>query len=245
MEYLFGCKRKEKRTISSRLTNLRLAKRRACLVKVPAAYSIKDKFHGVYSQKYGNCTSAAVLGCDDAIYHTEKWDPSLTFTYYNQIRTYKPIEDAGSDIETALKMVKKYGVCSSKVWPNDEPFDKKPSEEAYENGLHGKEIKKWYEVKSLEQIKQAIYRGYPVVISVEWAFKEYDGNFVMNTPTKQEAFESESCHAIVIVGYDDEKNLFEFRNSWSEQWGNNGYAYFTYRAVKNCALWDDTYAVIK
>jgi len=241
-----GCTRKERRTLSSKLTNLRPAKRRACLVKLPSKCSIKDMFPPVYLQHYGNCTSNAVLGCDDMIYHGSGiWVPSTTFTYYNQKKGEKPMKDTGSDIETALKTVKKYGACSAKMWANDKPFDEKPSKEAYENGLHGHEIKKWYEVKNQKQIKQAIFRGYPVAISMEWAFKYNDVEYVLDTPTKKQAFDAPSCHAIVIVGYDDDNKLYEFRNSWGSQWGNNGYAFFTYEAVKNCALWDDTYAVVK
>ena len=243
MDELKGCNRKERRSVSSRLTNLRPAKRKACKVYLPEKVSLKDKFPPVYYQHWGNCTSNAVLGCDDMIYHGNgRWIPSTTFTYYNQKCHDKPMEDTGDNIENALKKVKKFGACNSKYWANDAPWNEKPSAEAYADGLKGKEIKKWYEVKSLKQIKQALASGYPVAIAVAWAFKEYDENFILDTPTKKDA-DKAGGHAIVVVGYDDSTQLIEIRNSWSDQWANNGYAFMTYEAVKNCAWWDDTYAV--
>ena len=36
-------------------------------------------------------------------------------------------------------------------------------------------------------------------------------------------------HAQMVVGYDDEKQLFKLKNSWGGQWGKNGYCYMTYK----------------
>ena len=65
----------------------------------------------------------------------------------------------------------------------------------------------------------------------------------MNTPTEKEAEHCYDGHAIIIVGYDDNKKLIEFRNSWGNKWGNNGYAYFTYEAFNRVIWYDDSYAV--
>lgn len=247
MENLNGCRKKEKRTITSRLTNLSGEKRKASKIWLPAAYSIKDKMPPVYYQQYGNCTSNAALGCDHYIYHTDKWVPSTTFTYYIQkVREHeKPMVDDGSTIEEALKVIKKYGACNSTLWPNDAPWNKKPSKEAYADGLKGKEIKSWYEVKNLKQVKQALVAGHPVAAAFAWAFKFIDANYILNTPTRYEAEHAKSGHAVVIVGYNDTERLIEIRNSWSDQWGNNGYGYMTYDSFKLCFWSDDSYAVVK
>jgi len=36
------------------------------------------------------------------------------------------------------------------------------------------------------------------------------------------------AHAVVIVGYDDEKRLFRFKNSYGKSWGDQGYGYMPY-----------------
>ena len=154
------------------------------------------------------------------------------------------MEDDGSSIEMALKMIKRYGACNSTVWANDMPYDQKPSDEAYADGLKGKEIKRWYELKNLTQIKQALVSGYPVAAAMSWAFKGYSSNYILINPTKRE-IDRAAGHAVVIVGYDDNRKLVEIRNSWSSEWANNGYAYISYSALKMCIWWDDTYAVTR
>lgn len=244
--HLCGVKRKKHRTVSARLTNLRIVKRKASKIWLPPSCSIKEKFPPVYLQHYGDCTANAVLGCDDYLFHNNpsKWIPSTTFTYYNSKAYEKDLKhDDGSNVETALKMEKKYGACNSSVWSNTAPWNQKPSPEAYANGIKGKRIKKWYELKNMKQLKQALVAGHPVAAAVAWCFKNYDANYVMNSPTDREIDNAPSGHAIVIVGYDDEKKLIEFRNSWSDQWGNNGYGYFTYETFRRVIWWDDTYAI--
>lgn len=39
-------------------------------------------------------------------------------------------------------------------------------------------------------------------------------------------------HAICIVGYDDLKKIFKFKNSWSDDWGDEGYGYLAYDYMK-------------
>ena len=247
MNQLKGCKKKEKQTISSKLSNLRLSKRKSALKKIPDACSLKDKFPSVWLQPlYGNCTSYACLACDSYYYHTDKFMPSTTFCYYNQKRNEKPLLDDGSYNEKALRVIKKFGTCNSSIWANDEPFDQKPSDFAYQDGLHGHEVKKWYAVTNLKQLKQALASGYPVVAAFDWAFdKGYDNNYILYHPTSKEVFDNDNGHAVVIVGYDNKTGLVEIRNSWGEGWGNNGYCYMKYETLKRCIWWDDTYAVVK
>lgn len=247
MSELMGCKKKEKQTISSRLSVVSISKRKASLKPIPVAFSIKAKFPPVYLQRYGNCTTCAALACDDYYYHgSGVFVPSATYTYYNQLAYAHSLnEDAGSDVETALLMIKKDGVCNSKIWANDEPFNRKPSPEAYEDGLHGHEIKKKYLVKNLKQLKQAIASGFPVVGGFAWPFKGYDENFILFTPTRKEVKRAQSGHAVVVVGYNDAEQAVEIRNSWGRSWGNDGHAFMTYEAVNLCAWWDDMYAITK
>ena len=217
--------------------------------KLPRMFSLREKFPPCYKQIYKNCTTNAVLACDAYYYHNPKgsWIPSTTFTWWLQRKEVGDEKrDVGSSVEVALDMVRKYGVCNSTVWANDAPYNKKPSKEAFTDGLKGKELTKYYQVKNLTQIKKALVKGYPVAAALCWAFKSIDGNsWIFNTPTKTEVKKCHSGHAIVIVGYNDELELFEIRNSRGTEWGDNGYGYITYEAMKRCIWYDDSYAVVK
>jgi C1A family cysteine protease len=94
---------------------------------------------------------------------------------------------------------------------------------------------------SLGRIKQALYRGYPVVIAI-------NANSDFQVSTKKEGvvswvFEVASCgascgHAILAVGYQDDPNVdgggyLIVKNSWGEGWGDGGLAYATYEWVEN------------
>ena len=215
---------------------------------LPIRKSLRSKFPHVYEQPCGNCTSNAVLACDAYWYHTDNWDPSTIFTYYNQhvMEGDDVKEDSGSTVEIALDCVRKLGACNAKVWPNTKPFSKKPSKAAYKDGLKGHEVTTYHQVKSLLQIKKAINKGYPVPAAMTWAFKYVDSNtWIFRDPTKEEIDECDKGHAIVIVGYDDEKQIFEIRNSWGPNWCNGGYAYISYKAMKKCIWFEDSYAVVK
>ena len=146
-------------------------------VVLPRKISLKSKFPPAYTQTCGSCTANATLACDAYYYHDPKssWLPSTVFTYYNSRKMdgCKPSDpDDGSTVETALNAVRKYGACNEVCWPNTEPYNKKPSKEAYANGLKGHEITKYYQVKTFLQLKKALANGYPGAGAVAWCFKD-------------------------------------------------------------------------
>lgn len=219
--------------------------------KLPKKVSLKKGFGRIYNQPYGNCTSAAVLACDAYYYHdpNKNWLPSMTFTYYVQrvdICHSDPKVDAGSSVYVALKAVINYGACNSKVWQNRKPFYKKPSLEAYEDGLKGKELIEYYNVSSVADIKKALSLGYPVVVASAWPDDDRTNKEnCIRVPSDKEIEESEGGHAYVIIGYDDTKQWFEIRNSWGKSFGNGGYAFMKYKHFEKVAFWNDCYAVVK
>ncbi len=57
-----------------------------------------------------------------------------------------------------------------------------------------------------------------------------------NEDHRQECIESPSdcgLHTIVITGYDMEKRVFMFKNSWGKTWGDNGYGTMPFDSVDN------------
>ena len=48
-------------------------------------------------------------------------------------------------------------------------------------------------------------------------------------------------HGVCIVGFDDVKKLFKFRNSWGVSWGDRGYGYIKYEDINK--LITDAYII--
>lgn len=242
MEIINGVKRKTPNPTNWKFSTLRENKG-ATKDTIPIKADLKGCFPLCYMQRYGNCTSNAVLAIDAYYYHGNEWVPSTVFTYWIQRKLDGALKepDDGSTVETALDAVRKYGACNSKVWPNSMPYTQKPSAEAFADGLKGHEVTKYYNVKSVLQVKKAIAAGCPVACSMTWAFKSVDANGNLNTPTDKEIKKCNLGHAVVIVGYDERR--IEIRNSWGTSWGNHGYAYIPYEVFKKIVWWEDTYAV--
>ena len=52
-------------------------------------------------------------------------------------------------------------------------------------------------------------------------------------------------HAIVIVGYDDTRQMFEIMNSWGPSVGDGGYFWFPYQYILNTRLTSDFHTMYK
>jgi cathepsin L len=49
-------------------------------------------------------------------------------------------------------------------------------------------------------------------------------------------------HAVLLIGWDDEKQAWLIKNSWGEQWGEKGFAWIKYGSnnIGVFAAWVDT-----
>jgi len=83
-------------------------------------------------------------------------------------------------------------------------------------------------IASVASIKEAICKYGPVAASVlvTDAFQNYT-NGVFNEIPSNYANPS-SNHAIVLVGWDDDKNAWLLKNSWGTDWGEDGYMWIDY-----------------
>lgn len=78
---------------------------------------------------------------------------------------------------------------------------------------------------SKEQIKEALVTHGALSAAL---FSKYAGfmNFSGDEPLRGMNYQPD--HAIAIVGWDDDKQAWLIKNSWGENWGNNGYGWIGY-----------------
>jgi len=145
---------------------------------------------------------------------------------YNQINGG---QDQGSYISEALDLAVNKGVSTLATMSySDSDYRTQPSAAALAQGLTFKAAS-WRRVNDTSQIKAALANRKPVVggISVYQQLMDLSGsNSVYNTASGN----NKGGHAITIVGYDDNKygGAFKVINSWSQNWGDNGFFWMPY-----------------
>lgn len=207
----------------------------------------------IYDQKnLGSCTGNAVGG----VFHFDElkqkladaFMPSRLFIYYNErvLDGTAPDDDAGSEIRTGIKTIAKQGVCSEALWPYViRKFSVKPTDKCYAEALKHRAIKYMRVEQNLAALKACLAEGYPIVFGFN-VFESFESEEVAKTgivPMPAPNEKNVGGHAVVLVGYDDEKKWFIVRNSWGVGWGDKGYFYMPYDYITDNKLCDDFWTV--
>lgn len=200
----------------------------------------------------GSCTAFAVVGLMEYIHkralnNGEEDIYSEKFTYYdtrvNQLG-WPATEDSGAYLRNAMASVVQAGAAPESKFPYNSSFSEIPSREVFDSAEKNQVISyanipdgtdDISRQECLNSCKQILQEGHPIV----GGFVCYDSlwsaeNGVIPGPGGTII----GGHAILIIGYDDANNRFKFKNSWSTQWGENGYGYLPYEYLLKGDLWD-------
>ena len=174
---------------------------------------------------------------------------SRLFIYYNERVMENSINsDAGAMIRDGIKSINRKGVCKeTPTWPYDiNKFTQKPSNQAYQEAmLHQALQYRRIDNTNIDNLKGCLSQGFPFV----FGFTVYSSFMtaavaktgIMPMPAANERVMG--GHAVLGVGYDDNKKLFTVRNSWGQGWGDQGYFYMPYDYITNSNLCDDFWNV--
>jgi hypothetical protein len=155
----------------------------------------------------------------------EPFSPSFI---YNQ--TKEGSCSSGSSISSGLKLLETVGIVGLSVFPYDPKDCSRQPTPAQLAEAKNHRIKNWARVETaqINALKAEIYQGNPVVIGL-WVTS---GFYQLKKGTYSDMGESPSGgHALVLVGYDDERQAFKLFNSWGENWGEGGYGWISYAAM--------------
>lgn len=181
--------------------------------------------------------------------------PSRLFIYYYERASENTINfDAGANLSDGVTNVLAIkGVCSETDWPyydttnGNETYKKQPSPEAIANASFHKALRETlmsneYDrfkplkpiAKSIANLKNNLKLGFPIAFgfTVYQSFYNIsEGNPTMPIPSPSQGDKSLGGHAVVLVGFKDNEQVFIVRNSWGNDWGDNGYFYMPYEII--------------
>ncbi len=211
-------------------------------LRIKDALDLRSFFTPVKSQQnLGSCTSFAVVAMYEAmmsrsgVVGENNMSPAYLF-YHSNILKGRP--QGGSNFHEQFEMLGKHGVCYEELYEySTKALQAQPSEQAHEDAkrhrvLSAKQIPLFNGSDKSDTLKRnhtiltsALSEGYPVGISLK-VFDNLgkDGAFILHPEDAPNAKE-EGWHAMVIVGYSEENNLYIVRNSWGTDFGDNGYCY--------------------
>jgi C1A family cysteine protease len=209
--------------------------------KLPTSIDYTSKMSPVGDQgNEGTCVGFAVVDgmkeYQEDLEHPEKLNLSVRYVYeYARELDGEMTYEEGTYIRSAMQVITDKGVCPEDCWPyfphivgNPCPNADSLAEPYQEDG--------YWRISDIQAMKETLVANGPFVMSVEVypSFFHHDHGII---PMPGPDEELEGGHAVCIVGYDDDKQLLKFKNSWGKIWGDWGYGYFTYDYVKQY-MWD-------
>lgn len=226
--------------------------------KIPAhgTKDLRRYVREVYHQRSLNsCTANAVCAAYEISLIREGkqyFKPSRLFVYYNTRSTEHSIHrDSGVKcLKDVIGAISEHGICRETspkpYWPyHVRCFEEKPPPECYESAK-GNTIDQFEKLKNssdIHQIRACLDHEYPLVFGFK-VFRNFHasadtGILAMPSQSDREDFQLKDTqgkagrHAVVAVGYDDNKERVTILNSWGPHWGNNGYFEMPYAFITN------------
>ena len=211
-------------------------------VPLPASVDYEKKMPPVRNQfQRGACVAFATAATKE--YQERMQRKTLKDLDFSEEWIYGQVRQAGGGAypRDAVKLLAAVGVCREKLLPYNSSITDDSQEVAFVAPPVAKINAKNYMAQgyarlgSIEDMKQSLVVNGPFIIGVDWQngwFAPKDKTSSGYPLLKPNDGGSAGGHAICIVGYDDKIGGFKFRNSWSNQWGRNGYAYFSYDTIK-------------
>jgi hypothetical protein len=150
---------------------------------------------------------------------------------YNQIRKSADCS-GGTSYSDALNLLRKEGVASLADFPySADDCTRLPSALARQNAGSFR-IADWRRVNVQDEteVKNHIVAGFPVLVGaiVDSSFQNLKGPAIYS----QFVGPSLGGHAMVVVGYDDNRGAFKLINSWGVGWGDRGFGWVRYAAFR-------------
>jgi C1A family cysteine protease len=224
----------------------------APLDELPPRVDLRSKCPPVYNQgKLGSCTANAIgaaLEFDQMKQQAKDvFTPSRLFIYYNERAMEGTVDsDSGAQIRDGVKSVHQLGACEESSWPYTiSSFAEKPARPCYTEAKRYQAIQYMRVTPTLSQLKGCLAEGFPFVFgfSVYASFESTKVSRDGHAPMPRAGEELLGGHAVLGVGYDEQRQWFVCRNSWGPKWGMSGYFTLPYPYLVQPSLASDFWTI--
>ena len=213
-------------------------------VELPIEFDLRNKMSPIGHQNYGSCCAWGGTSVkeylDNQEYH-KKINLSEKFVYHFMKVESQLWNIQGDWVRSSLKAICKYGAPLLEDYPDTKEKDwetyvrKEPSKEICKKAEQYKGKTYWAVGKTLENFRQAIFQqNAPVITSMMW-YKGY-GKVTSDGKLPLPSEKTLGGHCISCVGWTKDK--LWFRNSWSSNFGNQGYFYIPFNEFDKHEIWN-------
>ncbi|RLG35358.1 hypothetical protein DRN97_00165 [Methanosarcinales archaeon] len=182
---------------------------------IPRKFSLRDsQSHVIDQDGMPICVACAICAIAESRPFFDGVDLSECWVYERRANAGR-----GMELRDALKIMKKQGTCVNACFP----ISNKCLQKVCSPTRMNKEAEQ-YRIGSYHRV----YYDLPGTIfanklPVFAAVPVYDASWRSNGKIKMPSGKFLGYHAIVITGYDLDNKVFEFKNSWGDDWGDDGY----------------------
>jgi C1A family cysteine protease len=209
------------------------------VAKLPLSWDMESKMPVIYDQgALGSCTANAAGAL--AEYLLKRWNKPdfmpcrLAIYYWERVLENTVNEDSGASIADSIQVMVTNGVPHETLWTYSIPtFRNPPSAAVRADGLLHKVSGQVSLPQDLNHMKAALASNWPVLFGFT-VYQSFESNAVATTgivPMPKPGERVLGGHAVMLVGYDDAKQMFKVRNSWGTGWGQRGYFWMPYQYV--------------
>jgi len=198
----------------------------------PESFALVEKFGPKMQWGRGSCTNQAFA------HHKERQEELPMSARFGMAMVKTFIEGNihyGGYTRNGFKSGKENGL------PEEKLYDEPSAEMDWKTYINGNQITEdvkvdalkhkiesyWRVEKNIDKVKDILLTGHSVVCSMAW-YKVFNSPISDGTLPSYEGTTYVGGHAIEIVGWNDKTQLLKIKNSWSKNWGKDGYFYMPY-----------------
>lgn len=158
---------------------------------------------------------------------SHKFSPAYIYNQTNSGRSNGI--DGGAYTSAAINTIISQGVCSLADMPyNEKDFLTQPNAQQRAKAANYKSVQlNKISNGNIHKMKYVLNNKIAVILDIP-VYPDFDGLNPSDSIYDDTTGEKRGDHAICLIGYDDDKKVFKFINSWGTKWGLNGYGYIAY-----------------